>query len=246
MKTLLALLTGLSISFEGVAQSLPANDIIARSEVLTQKSDKKSWNLNGTLKTSMNLASSVIGRHSSGSAVYRITVTDGMDSRNELIEKSDDKDSSFTKFLARESERRLDKPAFRTFESAYPWERYLARANEKKTFTAEIVSDTSMMAGKRCYEIHFELDAEGDSLSAEGEGIIWIDAATLFPVRTYHDFSVSGTRGIAEVRSFSDFAELQGGIPVLVRSEIQTMPKFLFLKIGTIKIVIEQTDFNLE
>ncbi len=50
----------------------------------------------------------------------------------------------------------------------------------------------------------------------------------------------------AEVKTFSDFGSLQGGLPVLLRSEIQTIPNFLFVGIGSIRIIIEQSDFKLE
>ncbi len=131
-------------------------------------------------------------------------------------------------------------------EKAFPWTRYLSRADKKREFMATLDSDSEIVSGKRCFLVSYTLDAEGDSVSAEGEGKIWIDSGTLLPVRAYFDFDMSTHRGKAEVICSSDFSSLNSGIPVILRSETQTIPKFLFISVGSIRTVVEQSDFNLE
>ena len=168
------------------------------------------------------------------------------DVKNEIVGTPTFSDSTFARMMAKEAERRLNKPTLRIFDSAFPWNKPLSSADKKHEFSAEVASDSAGMSGKTCYLIRFELDAEGDSVDAKGNGKIWIDRQTLLPVHTFHDFTMNTKRGKAEVKTFTDFAFIRNGIPILLRSEIQTIPKFLFVKIGLIEIVIEQSDFNLE
>lgn len=147
----------------------------------------------------------------------------------------------------RELRRRQDKPIMNLYlEKAFPWTRYLARADKKREFTATLDSDSELVSGKKCFLVSYTMDAEGDSVSAEGEGKIWIDIESLLPLRADFDFYVKSHRGKAEVICSSNFSSLSSGIPVILRSETQTIPKFLFISVGSIRTVVEQSDFNLE
>lgn len=229
-----------------VLVSISATMILQHSEEKVKLLERQADELRGSMKAEVGFSSDILGKKSEGKGVYEVTVENGRDTKNKLIEAQTTSDSTFARMMERESERRLNKPVLHVFDSAFPWDRPLALADEKKVFDAQVASDSAIMAGKRCYLIEYQLDAEGDSVDSEGNGKIWIDHETLLPIRTFHDFSVTNKRGKVEVKSFSDFAAIKGGIPVLLRSEIQTFPKFLFLKIGKINIVIQQSDFNLE
>ena len=234
------------VGFEVHSQSLSATSILQSSEgkvkLLEQEADK----LSGTLKATVNVTSDIFGKKSEAASNYRVTIKDGKDVKNEIVGTPLASDSTFAKMMGREASRRLNKPTLRIFDSAFPWNMPLSLADRKTKFSAQVISDSANMSGRNCYLIKFELDAEGDSVDAEGDGEIWIDHQMLLPVRTFHDFTMNTKRGKAEVKTFTDFAFIGNGIPILLRSEIQTIPKFLFVKIGLIKIVIEQSDFSLE
>jgi hypothetical protein len=103
-----------------------------------------------------------------------------------------------------------------------------------------------MVEGRVCFLISYKVDAEGDSLSAVGGGKIWLDTHTLLPVRTDRNFNTKTDRGNAQVVSTSEFGAIPGGVPVLLKSETRTVPKFFFVSLGAIKTMVEQSDFNLE
>ena len=56
---------------------------------------------------------------------------------------------------------------------------------------------------------------------------------------------VPGSNGAATLEEVRR-AVLETGLPVLLKSETQTIPKFLFIAVGSIKTIVEQSDFNLE
>ena len=234
------------VGFEVHSQSLSATYLLQSSEEKVKLIEKKADKLSGTLKTTVNVTSDIFGKKSEARSSYFVIVKDGKDAQNEILGMPTASDSTFARMMAKEASRHLNKPALHVFDSAFPWNRLLSLADNKKQFYAKVISDSASMSGKICYLIEFQLDAEGDSVDAEGNGKIWIDHQNLLPVRTYHDFTMNTKRGRAEVKTFTDFALIKYGIPVLLRSEIQTLPKFLFVKIGLIEIVIEQSDFNLE
>ncbi len=202
---------------------------------------------NGTLKLSVDFKSDILGRKASGSAKYLIAVKDGRDNANNLIGRWSSNDSTIVSMVGRELNKRLNKPIMSLYrETAFPWTRFKGRSDRRYDFRATIDSDSALVSGRRCFLISFTIDAENDSISADGEGKIWIDTTTLLPVRTYRDFEMNTPRGKAEVKSYSDFTRLENGLPVMLRSETQTIPKFLFLSVGSVKTIIEQSDFNLE
>ncbi len=220
--------------------------IIRKSEERVRILEQKTDSLDGTMKAAVEFSSNVLGKKASGKSVYLIYVEDGLDARNMLVDSSVSSDSMVNRMMRRESERRINKPILKVFDAAFPWERYLASGSRKRRFSAELLSDTDSLSGKSCYRLSFELDAEGDSVSASGKGEIWIDTKSLLPVKTYRDFTVETKRGRAEVKTRSDFGLLENGVPVLLRTEVQTIPRFLFIGIGFIRITIEQSDFKLE
>jgi outer membrane lipoprotein-sorting protein len=237
----------LFLSAEARSQSLTAESLLRDSQNRVSALEQKVDSTNGTLTVSVKFNASILGKKASGDAIYRITVRDGRNVKNELVSPYSFSDSSVASMMNRELRRRQNKPIMGLYlETAFPWARFLPRATKKHEFTATIDSDSAVMFGKKCYLISFELDAEGDSVSAEGDGKIWIDTETLLPVRSYHDFEMKTRRGKAEVISYSDYSALRSGIPVMLRSETQTIPKFLFISVGSIKTVVEQSDFNLE
>lgn len=228
------------------AQSDQASAILMKSEEQVRMLEKEANALNGTMKTTVDLSSDVLGKKANGKSSYVIVVKGGADEVNRMIGTPVYSDSIVTEMMMKEANRRLGKPVLNIFESAFPWERFLASADKKHEFSAKLGSDTDSMSGRSCYRLSFKLDAQGDSVSAEGKGEIWIEKRTLLPVRTYHEFNMETKRGKAEVKTFSDFGLLQNGIPVLLRSEVETIPRFLFVGIGSIRITIEQSDFKLE
>ena len=223
-----------------------ASDILRMSEHRVKSLERLAENMSGTMKTRVDFTSDILGKKSSGKSVYETYVRDGLDVGNVLVGTPVSSDSTVTQMMSRESDRRLNRPILPIFDSAFPWERYLSSGDKKHEFSAVVVSDSDRVSGMGCYRISFRLDEEGDSISASGKGSIWIDRDTFLPVRTWRDFSIDMKRGKAEVKTFSDFGLLQGGLPVLLRSEIQTIPRFLFMGIGSIRITIRQSDFKLE
>ncbi len=246
MKIVFSFLLGALVSADSFAQSDPAAAILMKSEKQVKMLERKTTDLNGTMKATVDFSSDVLGKKANGKSSYVIVVHNGFDVENKPVGTPVYSDSIVSKMMEKEADRRLEMPILLVFDSAFPWERYLASANKKQEFSAKVVSEADSMSGKYCYRLLFEMDAEGDSVSADGKGEIWIDKATSLPVRTYRDFSVDMKRGKAEVKTFSDFGLLQNGIPVLLRSEVQTIPRFLFVGIGFIRITIEQSDFKLE
>ncbi len=247
MKKTLCLVAIFLLAIEARAQSLTAASLLDDSQNRVSALGRKVDNTSGTLTVSVKFKAKILGRRASGNATYRITVREGKDEKNELIGEHSFSDSTVASMMDRELKRRENKPIMNLYtEAAFPWTRFLPRANRKKEFTATVDSDSAVVAGKRCFEISFALDAEGDSVSAEGEGKIWIDSGSMLPIRSYRDFYMRTHRGKAEVKSYSDFSFLASGVPVLLRSETQTIPKFLFISVGSIRTVVEQSDFNLE
>ncbi len=220
--------------------------ILRMSEFKVMKSDRRADSLNGTFHVSVSFTSDVIGKESRAKSAYLVTIERGDHAGIEPIGKPTASDSTASNLMRREAASHLDKSGIRIFNSAFPWKPIIARSNGNYKFASEVSSDSTVIYGKSCYLIEFSLDAEGDSMNAQGGGKIWIERSSLLPVRTYDDLVVSTSRGKAEVIAFSDFRLLPKGIPVLVKSEIRTVPKFLFVKVGLIRVIIEQSDFNLE
>jgi hypothetical protein len=242
VKTMLCLVVLAFFSLEARSQSLTAESLLRDSQNRVSALEQKVDRANGTLTVSVKFNASILGKKASGDASYRITVRDGKNVKNELVGPYSFSDSSVASRMNRQN-----KPIMNLYlETAFPWERFLPRATRKHEFSATMDSDSTIVSGKKCYVISFTVDAEGDSMSAEGDGKIWIDRETLLPVRSYHDFNMKTRRGKAEVISYSDYSSLQSGIPVMLRSETQTIPKFLFISVGSIRTVVEQSDFNLE
>ncbi len=247
MKTMLCLFAIAFLALEARAQSLTAESLLLDSQNRVSVLERRVARANGSLTVSVKFKASILGKKASGDASYRITVRDGKNVKNELIGPYSFSDSSVASRMNRELRRRQNKPIMNLYlETAFPWERFLPRATIKHEFSATMDSDSTVVSGKKCYLISFTVDAEGDSMSAEGDGKIWIDRETLLPVRSYHDFEMKTRRGKAEVISYSDYSSLRSGIPVILRSETQTIPKFLFISVGSIRTVVEQSDFNLE
>lgn len=246
MKVVASFLLIVLLSAASFAQSGRAAAILMKSEKQLEMLQKRTTELNGTLETTLDFSSDVLGKEANGRSSYLIVVRNGVDVENRLIGAPTYSDSIVSQMMKKEAGKRLQRPVLQIFDSAFPWEKYLASANRKHEFSAKMVSEEDRMSGKNCYSLSFRVDAEGDSMSADGKGEIWIDKATYLPVRTYRDFSVATKRGKAEVKMTSDFGLLQNGIPVLIRSEVQTIPKFLFVGIGSVRITIEQSDFKLE
>lgn len=247
MKAALLLLVAGILFAEADAQSLRAASLLQDSRERVEALERKAASIGGTLVVSVSFNAEILGRKAFGKAGYRITVKDGNDVGSEQLDSSTFSDSASEKMMDRQFRRRLNKPMMDFYyDSAYPWNRYLSRANKKREFTAKVDSDSALVDGKKCFLISFNLDAEGDSISADGEGKIWIDAKTLLPVRAERDFNTRTSRGNAEVKSSSEFGSLPDGLPVLLRIETQTIPKFLFISIGSIRTVVKQSDFNLE
>ncbi len=247
MKAALVITVLLGLAVGAGAQSLTAESLLEDSRSRVAVLEEKAAGTNGSLTVSVSFKARVLGKSAEGRAKYRIVVKDGKDAGNEPVGDDSFSDSTVAKMVDRQLKRRLDKPIMGLYlETAFPWARYLPRANRKREFTAVVDSDSAVVSGKRCYLISFTIDAEGDSMSAEGDGKIWLDTGTLLPVRTYRDFDMHTKRGRAEVKSTTDFSALHNGIPVMLRSETVTIPKFLFISVGSIKTIVEQSDFNLE
>ncbi len=236
----------LLVPSRGEPHHASAAAIIKSSQSKVRATDRRTDSLSGTLHLRVSFSSDVIGKRTDAESVYLVTFVGGKDTSIRPIGQMKSSDSTASVMMLREARSRMDKPALRIFDAAFPWERILAGSKKKYLFTSNVASDSAKLSGRICYLIRFHLDAEGDSLDAEGSGRIWIDRSSLLPVRTSDDLTLSTPRGKAEVRAFSDFRVLPEGIPVLVKSEIRTIPKFLFVNVGLIKIIIEQTDFNLE
>ncbi|MCL4538767.1 MAG: hypothetical protein M1378_04090 [Bacteroidetes bacterium] len=228
MKIAISVVLFASLFVGSPAQPGPASDILQKSEQRVRMLEQKAESLSGTMKTTVDFSSNVLGKKANGKSIYRVYVKDGLDVVNRLIGTPASSDSMVSEMMERESDRRLNKPILHIFDTAFPWERYLSSANKKQEFSAVVASDSDNISGRNCYRLSFNLEAEGDSVSASGKGEVWIDRKTLLPVRTWRDFTVDMKRGNAEVKTFSDFGSLQDGVPVLLRSEIQTIPKFLF------------------
>lgn len=247
MRTFIIVLVAAAFATPVRSQSLTAASLLRDSKNRLGDIQRQVDSTNGSLVVNVTFDAHILGRKASGNASYRITVKDGHDAGSELVGRYSFSDSTAAAMIGRQFHRRLNKPIMDFYlDSAFPWNRYLEGADKKRVFTATIESDSAMIMGKRCFLISFVLDAENDSMSAEGEGKIWLDASTLLPVRTYRDFNMNTRRGKAEVKSSSDFTSLGNGIPVMVRSETQTIPKILFISVGSIKTVVKQSDFNLE
>jgi hypothetical protein len=229
------------------SQSLTATSILQDSQNRVSALEEKVDSINGTLTVSVRFKAAVLGKNASGDARYRITVANGRDAKNELVGDHSFSDTTVESMMNRELRRRLNEPIMKLYlEAAFPWTRFLPAANKKREFTANVDSNSTIVNGRNCILISYTMDAEGDSVSADGEGKIWLDSGTLLPVRTYRDFNMRSRRGKAEVKSYSDFSSLNSGVPVMVRSETETIPKFLFISVGSIRTVVEQSDFNLE
>lgn len=247
MKAVLCILIISVFPLQAKSQSLTAASLLQDSRSRVSALERKADSTNGTLTVFVSFKAEILGRKAAGSAKYMITVRDGRDRKSELIGTHSFPDSTVASMMERQMQRRHDEPIMKFYlDNAFPWGRFLARADKKKEFIAVVDSDSAVVAGKRCFLISFRLDAVGDSVSAEGQGKIWIDSETLLPVRTYRDFNMKTKHGNAEVRAYSDFASLSNGIPVMVRTETQTIPKFLFVSVGSIRTVVKQSDFNLE
>lgn len=247
MRAALCLLFLACLAVDSSPQSLTAASILRDSENRVNMLDRQVDSTNGTFTVSVRFNSDILGKKATGDARYAITVRDGMDNKNILVSADSFTNSAVASMVESEIRRRVNKPIMDLYrDNAFPWTRFLARANRKHEFAARVDSDSAFVAGKRCFVVSFTLKAEGDSVSAEGEGKVWIDAKTLLPVRTYRDFDMRTMRGRAEVKSYSDFTCLDNGIPVMLRSETEAIPKFLLIGVGSIKTVVEQSDFNLE
>jgi hypothetical protein len=232
---------------EASAQSLTAISLLRDARARVTSLERKADQANGSLLVSVAFNASVLGRSVSGNAKYRITIINGVDRKNQIIGKSFFSDSGSARMMAREFDRRLNKPMMDYYlDMAFPWRRFLAKAGKKRMFTATLDSDSVEVDGRTCFLISFKVDTQGDSISAVGGGRIWLDAHTLLPVRTDRDFNTKTSRGNAQVISTSEFGSIPSGVPVLLRSETRTVPKFLFLSVGSIKTMVEQSDFNLE
>lgn len=247
MKTAIFVLFAATFATQAGAQSLKAASLLQDSMERVNSFQGRIDSISGSLVVKVAFNADMLGRKASGNVSYRIIVKDGHDRGNALVGRCSFSDSTAAAMIKRQFQRRLNKPIMDFYlDTAFPWSRYLERANRKREFTAVVDSDSAVVAGRKCFLISFKLDAEGDSLSAQGVGKIWLDRNTLLPVRTYRDFNMKTHRGKAEVKSSSDFTSLGNGIPIMLRSETQTIPKFLFISVGSIKTVVEQSDFNLE
>lgn len=247
MRTAIFFLLAGICAAEASAQSLTATSLLRDARARIASLEKKADRANGNLIVSVAFKASVLGRTVSGNAKYRITIINGVDRNNQVIGKSFFSDSGSARMMAREFDRRLNKPMMDYYlDMAFPWRRFLARADKKREFTARLDSDSVEVAGRTCFLISFKVDAQGDSISAKGGGKIWLDAHTLLPVKTDRDFNTKTSRGNAQVVSTSEFGSIPCGVPVLLRSETRTVPKFFFLSVGSIKTMVEQSDFNLE
>ncbi len=247
MKTFVFLLVAAAFTIQAKAQSLTAASLLRDSMDRVNSFQEKVDRTSGSLVVNVAFNAHILGKKASGKASYKINVKNGQDSGSELVGRYSFSDTTAAAMIERQFRRRLNKPIMDFYiDTAFPWNRYLERATRKHEFTAVVDSDSAIVAGKKCFLISFKLDAVGDSMSARGAGKIWLDVNTLLPVRTYRDFNMNTHRGKAEVKSWSDFTSLGNGIPIMVRSETQTIPKFLFISVGSIKTVVEQSDFNLE
>ncbi len=247
MKAIIIILATVAFTAPVKSQTLTAASLLRDSRERLGTIQQQVDSANGSLIVNVTFDAHILGKKASGDASYRIKVKDGQDRGSELVGRYSFSDSAAAAMIDRQFHRRLNKSIMDFYlDTAFPWNRYLERADKKREFTAKVESDSAVVLGKRCFLISFMLDAENDSMSAEGEGKIWLDANTLLPVRTYRDFNMKTRRGKAEVKSSSDFTSLGNGIPVMVRSETQTIPKFLFISVGSIRTVVKQSDFNLE
>ncbi len=243
---ILLLLAGICTT-EARAQSLTAASLLRDSRLRIASLEKRADRVNGSLIVSVAFKASILGRTVSGNAKYRIMIRDGVDMENQAVGKPFFSDSGSARMMAREFARRLNKPMMDYYlDMAFPWRRFLAHADKKREFTATLDSDSVMVEGRVCFLISYKVDAEGDSLSAVGGGKIWLDTHTLLPVRTDRNFNTKTDRGNAQVVSTSEFGAIPGGVPVLLKSETRTVPKFFFVSLGAIKTMVEQSDFNLE
>ena len=157
---------------DSASAKMSATMILQYSEEKVRLLQQQADVLKGSMKAMVSFSSEILGKKSEGKGVYQVTVENGMDVENRMIEAQMTSDSTFAKMMDRESQRRLNKPMLHVFDSAFPWNRPLLLANDKKFFDAKVASDTAVMAGKRCYLIEFRLDAEGDSVDSEGNGKI--------------------------------------------------------------------------
>jgi|GEM_PF-4061416 hypothetical protein len=228
------------------AQTTSVNNILEIAEARVSALDSMSGKLNGEFLREVKFKSNAIGRSGEGNITYLINVEKGKQQSYKKINVSSVSDSSIIVIMDKAFGQRNGKPVLEVYNTAFPWTRYLKGNESGKEFSAQLLSNGADYSREKCYLIRFDMNIKNDSLSVSGYGKLWISASNYLPARLESDMNFDSKRGKGQTKAFVDFTVLQNGILAVTRSEFQTFPKFLFVPIGSFKVVIEQRDFKLE
>ncbi|MGC8653063.1 MAG: hypothetical protein ACP5US_03630 [Candidatus Kryptoniota bacterium] len=228
------------------AQKTDAVNILKIAEERVSALDSMSEKLNGEFSREVKFKSSTIGGPGEGNLTYLIKVKKGRQQSYRKISVNGVSDSSIIAIMDKAFGQRNGKPVLEVYNTAFPWAKYLRGGESGDVLSAQILSNNTDYFGEKCYLIKFNINVKNDSLNVSGSGKIWIAEVSYLPVRLESDMNFDYKRGRGRTKTFVDFTLLQDRILVVTRSEFQTFPKFLFVPMGSFKIVIEQKDFNLE
>lgn len=228
------------------AQTPDVSDILRVTEAKVSALDSMSRSLSGEFLRKVEFKSSAVGRSGEGQLAYLINVEGGKQQSCKRISEGSVSDSSIIVIMDKALTERNDKPILEVYNTAFPWVRYISKNESNNQFSAHLLSNSTDYFGKKCYLIEFDLKVKNDSLSVDGNGKLWIGLSDHLPVRLESDMNFDSKKGKGRTKAFIDFSFLQPGFLVVTRSEFQTFPRFLFVPMGSFKVVIEQKDFKLE
>ncbi|MDW8109567.1 MAG: hypothetical protein RMJ81_07935 [Candidatus Kryptonium sp.] len=220
-----------------------ANDVINKAIQAVEANDKKIETLSGEFKLKVLMNYDMTVRKGNYEFLYDVKFENGEIKERKLVSIPEKADSQSIA-VAKRIERVRQGENLKIKNLVFPFIRWTENSSDKKINFK--LKGSEKLNGKDCYVITVDFKVKNDSISSNGDGKIWVEKDSHFPIRCEYDVTYESKRaGKNQSKQFLDIAD-HGDFYLPIRNEIQFFPRVLLLKLGTVKIVYETNKFTFK